>query len=151
MRELNPYVRIECVEQDLLEHSATTADNDEKLATFLRGFTCVVVTEMTKIEAVVRINSLCRANNVHFVLSDVYGLFGFSFTDFGDEFETHDLDGEEYRDMFVAKISSETEACIEVLDQHAHNLEVHSFFSSKYIGEFRRFSFLLKSNQKRKS
>lgn len=121
LRELNPYVRIECVDQDLI---GTGTEDEEKLATFLRGFTCVVVTEIANLEALVRINSICRANKVHFVFSDVYGLFGFSFTDFGDQFETHDLDGEEYRDMFVAKISAETEACIEVLDQHAHNLEV---------------------------
>lgn len=122
LRELNPYVRIEC-----LNDVDLSKETDEKLAKLVRSFTCVVLTELDDESTLTRVNSACRANNVHFVLSNVYGLFGVSFTDFGENFETHDMDGEEYRDMFVACISNESEACVEVLDQHAHNLECDDF------------------------
>lgn len=115
LRELNPYVKIECLEKDI---------STIKLDEFLKAFKCVIITELDNRETLIRINSICRQNSVQFIFTNVYGLFGFSFTDFGESFETLDTDGEEYRDMFISSISNDLEACVEVLDQHAHNLEV---------------------------
>lgn len=115
LRELNPYVKIECLEEEI---------STLKLDEFLKPFKCVIITELDNRETLIRINSICRQNSVQFIFTNVYGLFGFSFTDFGESFETLDTDGEEYRDMFISSISNDLEACVEVLDQHAHNLEV---------------------------
>lgn len=119
LRELNPYVNVEQLDHDLSKLS------ESELIELVKKFNCVIVTELADQTILTRLNTVCRESHVHFVLSDVFGLFGYSFTDLGDSFETLDPDGEEYREMFVAKISSEPNACVEVLDQHAHNLEAN--------------------------
>ncbi len=40
-----------------------------------------------------------------FITSDVYGLFCWSFCDFGDSFEVMDPNGEEPKETFIAKIT----------------------------------------------
>lgn len=130
LRELNPYVRIDC-----LGGSEAEFKGQNDLESFLKNFNCVILTELRDLDVLLNVNSLCRKNRIHFLLSDVYGLFGFSFTDFGADYETIDTDGEEYRDMFISKISSEDEACVEVLDQHAHNLEVKYIFFIEYYSQ----------------
>ncbi len=40
-----------------------------------------------------------------FITSDVYGLFCWSFCDFGDSFEVIDPNGEEPKETFIAKIT----------------------------------------------
>ncbi|CAF0884359.1 unnamed protein product [Brachionus calyciflorus] len=114
LKNLNPYVKIECF------NSETDLEN----LNFLKKFNCVILTELYDLDKLVRINKICRENDINFILSNTFGLFGYSFTDFGSNFEVLDADGEDYKDVFILKISkNEREYTVETLDQRSHNLE----------------------------
>lgn len=55
---------------------------------------------------------------------DVYGVFGWAFTDFGKNFEIFDKNGEETKEVFLSDISREAEATVTTLEHHMHGLEV---------------------------
>lgn len=101
--------------------------NDEaELSSFLKQFNCVIITEVKSLDKLTKINSICRENGIKFLLSDVFGLFGYSFTDFGDNFEVYDADGEEYKEIFIGTIKksdNSDETIIQTLDERLHNLE----------------------------
>lgn len=56
------------------------------------------------------VNKYCRDNGIHFILADTYGLFGWVFVDFGNEFVVFDKNGESEKQMFVSNISQATQA-----------------------------------------
>ena len=59
-------------------------------------------------------------------MSDVFGLFGWHFTDFGQQFQINDKDGEEYNEQFIGNISTSNGITIlETLDKKVHNLETN--------------------------
>ncbi len=93
----------------------------------LTKYHCVVLTEIKDMSLSIRINEFCRQNRIAFLLADVYGLVGWSFSDFGDEFEVHDVDGEEYREQFIGEIKflESNKICIQTLDKKQHNLETN--------------------------
>ncbi len=55
---------------------------------------------------------------------DVYGVFGWAFTDFGKNFEIFDKNGEETKEVFLSDITREAEATVTTLEHHMHGLEV---------------------------
>ena len=67
---LNPMVQ-------LVADTGLLQDKDEA---FFKGFDVVVITEAS-IEQQVRIDNICRANKVKFFSADLWGMFGFSFSD----------------------------------------------------------------------
>lgn len=56
-------------------------------------------------------------------MADVYGLFSWSFSDFGNSFDVIDQDGEEYSENYIGSIKVEEPSVIEVLDKKLHDLE----------------------------
>ena len=61
-----------------------------------KGYDVVCFTEVLEsINQVIEANEFCRNNGIGFILSLSYGVTGFSFVDFGDDFTTYDVDGEE--------------------------------------------------------
>lgn len=70
---LNPVVQ-------LLKDTGLLQDKDEE---FFKNFDVVVITEAS-IEEQVRIDNICRANNIKFFSADLWGAFGFSFSDLQD-------------------------------------------------------------------
>lgn len=68
---LNPLVRI------VADTENVTKKSDE----FFTGFTIVVATGLNT-EEILRISGICRKNNIKFICGDVFGMFGFSISDF---------------------------------------------------------------------
>ena len=59
-------------------------------------------------------------------MSDVYGLCGWSFTDFCDHFDCIDVDGEEYTENFIGsmvKLNEDGEILIETQNEKLHRLD----------------------------
>lgn len=67
---LNPMVEIKADTESL-------ATKDEE---FFKQFDVVVILEAS-VDEQVRINNICRANSVKFYVTDLWGMFGFSFVD----------------------------------------------------------------------
>merc|ERR1719203_64786 len=70
LQQLNPMVEV----------TADTANVKDKAAEFFKDFDIVICTTCSK-EELVRINSLCRKDNIMFFGGGVYGFYGYTFMD----------------------------------------------------------------------
>ncbi|CDH55984.1 poly rna transport protein [Lichtheimia corymbifera JMRC:FSU:9682] len=109
LAELNQYVPVHVLEDDLTEET-------------LKRFKVVVVTEMPWSKQL-EVSEICHANNIHFISTEVRGLFGRIFNDFGSKFEVIDATGEEPLTGMVAAITNDTEGVVTCLDETRHGLE----------------------------
>ncbi|XP_066918728.1 ubiquitin-like modifier-activating enzyme 6 [Clytia hemisphaerica] len=113
LAELNPYVNVTIIEDDLNAN-----------INVLKDFQCVVVTECTFDEQI-KYNDFCRNQQptIPFISCDVIGVFSYLFCDFGPQFVVHDSDGEEYKEVFIGNISKSNPCTIDTLDYRRHGLQ----------------------------
>lgn len=109
--ELNNYVPI-----NVMEGQLTTA----KIA----NFQVVVLTE-TALKTQIEINDFTHKNGIFFISTDVRGLFGSAFCDFGPSFSVVDPTGEAPLTGIVAGINSD--GLVTALDETRHGLEDGDF------------------------
>ncbi|RGB35422.1 ubiquitin-activating emzyme E1 [Rhizophagus diaphanus] len=109
LAELNQYVPISVLEGELT--------NDK-----IKNFQVIVLTE-TPLKKQLEINDFTHANEIHFISTDVRGLFGMVFNDFGDKFQIIDATGENPVTGMVAVVSKEEEGIVTCLDESRHGLE----------------------------
>ncbi|CAO3647182.1 unnamed protein product [Mucor fragilis] len=119
LAELNPYVPVHLLEGELTEE-------------VLKKYKVVVVTEMP-LSKQLAISEICHANNIHFISTEVRGLFGRIFNDFGSKFEIIDTTGEEPLHGMIANISKEEEGIVTCLDEVRHGLEDGDYVTFKEI------------------
>ena len=114
-QKLNPYVNVSVMQNKEISELA-----DKELLT---KYDCVILTEIKDILLAKQINELCRSCGTKFLMADVYGLFSWSFSDFGTSFDVIDQDGEEYSENYIGSIKLGESCVIEVLDRKLHDLE----------------------------
>jgi ubiquitin-activating enzyme E1 len=104
LSELNPYVKINVMEGDeiILDIQKKIKDQDLK-------YDVVIITEFLSKKEIIDIDEICRKNNIGFILSLEFGIFGFIFVDFGDEFKIYDESGEETKEYLINSITKEKE------------------------------------------
>ena len=91
LQQLNFYVRCKQAPENRLP---TTLEELESASWNLQQYDVVILTEATN-EQIIAVNNLCRKYGRKFICSDVNGVFGRVFNDFGDSFEVLDKNGEE--------------------------------------------------------
>lgn len=64
----------------MVEIVVDTNSVDSKVDAFFKNFDVVVLTE-TSSKTLIRVDNMCRENNVKFFAGDVWGMFGYSFAD----------------------------------------------------------------------
>jgi len=94
----------------------------------LKKYKCVVVTELPMAQQL-DINDFCHANNIHFISTEVRGLFSRVFNDFGKQFEVIDATGENPLTGMVADVLKDTEGVVTCLDETRHGLEDGDYVS----------------------
>lgn len=109
--ELNNYVPITVM------HGQLTTEK-------LSAFQVVVLTE-TPLKTQIEINDFTHANGIFFISTDVRGLFGSAFCDFGPSFSVVDPTGEAPLTGIVADINSD--GLVTALDETRHGLEDGDF------------------------
>ncbi|EIE91582.1 hypothetical protein G6F46_007917 [Rhizopus delemar] len=119
LAELNQYVPVHLLENDLTED-------------VLKKYKVVVITDMP-LSKQLQISDICHANNIHFISTEVRGLFGRIFNDFGPMFEVLDTNGEEPLQGMVASVSKEEEGIVTCLDEVRHGLEDGAYVTFKEI------------------
>ena len=82
----------------------------------------VILTEVDYATSIV-VNKFCRARNIKFISTDVYGVFGRVFNDFGNEFEVLDKNGEEQQEVMIESISNAEEGIVQLLKTVKHKFE----------------------------
>ncbi|KAK4892468.1 hypothetical protein LTR28_002333, partial [Elasticomyces elasticus] len=85
----------------------------------------VVVLTDTPLKDQITISEYCHNNGIYTVITDVFGLFGNIFTDFGKNFTCGDPTGENVNTGIVAGISDD--GLVSALDETRHGLEDGDF------------------------
>ncbi|CEG71464.1 Putative Podospora anserina S mat genomic DNA chromosome 3, supercontig 2 (Fragment) [Rhizopus microsporus] len=119
LAELNQYVPVHLLENELTED-------------VLKNYKVVVITDVP-LSKQLQISDICHANNIHFISTEVRGLFGRIFNDFGPMFEIMDATGEEPLTGMIAGISKDEEGVITCLDEVRHGLEDGAYVTFKEI------------------
>ena len=86
----------------------------------LNGFQVVVLTE-TSLKTQLAVNEYCHQNKIAFISTDVRGLFGNIFCDFGENFPIADETGENVASGIVASI--DVDGLVTALDETRHGLQ----------------------------
>ncbi|KAK5117376.1 hypothetical protein LTR62_005994 [Meristemomyces frigidus] len=114
--ELNPYTPVSVHAGDSL-----TEDLGQ-----LKKYQAVVLTDTT-LKDQIKIADYCHENGIYVVITDIYGLFGTIFTDFGKNFTCGDPTGENPVNGIVAGIDDE--GVVSTLEETRHGLEDGDFVS----------------------
>ena len=109
LAELNPYVRVSC-RQDALDEA------------FLQQFQCVVMVNQP-LKKQLLVNDICHAAGKQFVATEVAGVFGYTFSDFGDNFVVSDPNGENPFSGIVESVTQSNPALVTMLEGNRHGLE----------------------------
>lgn len=112
--ELNAYTPVS-------EHPAKSLTED---LSQLRRYQVVVLTGIS-LKDQLTISEYCHQNSIFIVITDVFGLFGSIFTDFGKDFTIADPTGETPVSGIVADIDSD--GLVSALDETRHGLEDGDF------------------------
>uniref|UniRef100_A0A5K4EB59 Putative clathrin coat associated protein ap-50 n=1 Tax=Schistosoma mansoni TaxID=6183 RepID=A0A5K4EB59_SCHMA len=128
---LNPYVRITLKTGNVTDIRCPLSDPANK--TILKPLVdegsstkvdCLVLTKCSLQQATL-LDLFCRAHDIKFIYTDIYGVFGNLFCDFGSDFTVLTQDDEPCREFFIGKIEkiNDEELLITVLGNHRHHLE----------------------------
>ena len=106
---LNPYVKIEIMKgNDILGNIQNgLKDNESK-------YDVVLVSEFLPREEIIKINYICRNNNIGFIYTAELGIYGFCFVDFGDNFYVKDENGEEPLKYCIKSITKEKKGIVTI-------------------------------------
>jgi ubiquitin-activating enzyme E1 len=113
LAELNQYVPVSVHEGEL------TFDVIDR-------FTVVVVTDLP-LERQLKINDYTHAKGISFISTEVRGLFGYAFCDFGESFQVIDTTGENPLTGMVAAIERSKQGIVTCVDETRHGLEDGAF------------------------
>ncbi|KAK2742901.1 E1 ubiquitin-activating protein [Myotisia sp. PD_48] len=108
--ELNAYTPVSV-------HQATSLTEDLPQ---LKKYQVIVITSTSLRDQAV-IAEYCHNNGIYVVITDIFGLFGYVFTDFGKNFTVVDATGENPLSGIVAGINEE--GLVSALDETRHGLE----------------------------
>lgn len=94
LQELNPNTEVSAIDGNLTEDTLAKFD--------------VVICIETALDEAIRINEFCHAHEpaIHFIRTDVFGLFGTIFNDAGPEAFVNDIDGEAPTSAIIENITS---------------------------------------------
>jgi len=122
LAELNNYVPVE------VYAGALTAE-------YVAQFGIIVIAGGVPMADAVKINEACRAAGVRFIMTETFGVFGYAFCDFGDEFVVVDTNGEEPSTAMVASVdNSGAETVVTCLDEARHGLEDGDYVRFEEVG-----------------
>ncbi|CAH8671550.1 unnamed protein product [Schistosoma curassoni] len=128
---LNPYVRITLETGDVTDIRCPLSEPanknilkplvDEGSSTKVD---CLILTQCSLQKATL-LDLFCRAYDIKFIYTDIYGTFGNLFCDFGSDFTVLTQDDEPCREFFIGKIEkiNDEELLITVLGDRRHHLE----------------------------
>ncbi|XP_059142787.1 ubiquitin-like modifier-activating enzyme 1 isoform X2 [Physella acuta] len=106
LSELNSYVRVSSNTEPLCEE-------------FLKQFQVVVLTNSSQDDQI-RFGEFCHSNNIKFISTSTYGLFGHIFCDFGKSFVVSDVDGEQPLSIMIADVEKSEQGVVACLDETRH-------------------------------
>ena len=130
LSELNPYVKI-----NLMEENDIIQNIKKKLTNTELKYDLVVITEFLPKNKLIEINKLCRDEHIGFILSLEFGIYGYIFVDFGNNFTIFDETGEEVKEYLIKNITKEKNGKVTINTELSGDIKLTSndFFSFKEI------------------
>ena len=99
---LNPFVEINIMKEDNISENILNNLEDKE-----NKYDIVVISEFLSPNEIIKINEICRKNNIGFIYASELGIFGFCFVDFGNNFNVIDENGEEPLKYCIKSITKE--------------------------------------------
>ena len=121
LSKLNPYVKLNIMEGDDIIKDINNKLKDKDLK-----YDVLIITEFLAKEKLIEINELCRVNNIGFILSLEFGIYGFVFVDFGNEFIVRDETGEEIKEYLINYITKDKNGKVFINSNLSGNLKFTS-------------------------
>ena len=90
---LNPYVKVSIMEGSIIDN--------------INNFNVIIITEIMKKEKLIHVDEICRKNKIGFIYCGIFGLSGFLFNDFGEEYIILNEDGKNTRKYLIRVIEKE--------------------------------------------
>jgi ubiquitin-activating enzyme E1 len=85
-----PYVEVNIMKgKNILENINHSLENEKS------KYDVVVISEFLSPDEIIKINDICRNNQIGFIYTSQLGIYGFCFVDFGDNFTVIDENGSE--------------------------------------------------------
>lgn len=109
LAELNSYVPVSILGKELTKET-------------LQSFQVVVFTN-TPLSKQLEFNDYAHQHGIKFISSDVRGLFGSVFCDFGPQFTVTDINGEQPLSGMIVSIENSSEGLVTTWDESRHGLE----------------------------
>ncbi len=109
IRKLNPTITIE--ETNVFDFS------NEFISEKIIEYNLVIITNCTY-EDGNSLNRICHNNSIPFMMTGCYGITGYLFNDFGDNFTVRDVDGKQYNYLIVNEVTENT-----ITFRDAHDLQ----------------------------
>ena len=102
LAELNPYVNI-----NIMDGNNIIEDIEKKLKDDKLKYNLVIITEFLPRKIIEEIDEICRKENIGFILSLEFGIYGYIFVDFGQNFTIYDETGDEIQEYLIQSITKE--------------------------------------------
>jgi ubiquitin-activating enzyme E1 len=117
---------------ELNQYVPVSASDEELSHDFLARFQCVVMVDTPQSQQV-QINDFCHSRGIAFISSDVRGVFGNIFCDFGDSFVVSDTNGEQPLTCMVSSVTKENPGVVTVTDDTRHGLETGDYVTFREV------------------
>lgn len=103
LQQLNYYVRCKVAPNLPIPHQVEALEAEPWN---FQNMDVIVLTD-TDYATAIAVNEYCRSKGKKFILTQLAGVFGRVFNDFGENFEVLDKNGEDLQDTIIRSISNE--------------------------------------------
>ena len=135
LQKLNPSLKISYI-SNFIESDKVINDEEYIISQILENKPNIVIVADKSYEEIGRYNVECRKIKSKVIASQVMGVSGFVFNDFGTKFQIKDIDGENYSTFQIKSINDE--GIVETLSNSVHNMiesDTNKVQLSNLIGE----------------
>ena len=84
----------------------------------------IIETELISQKEIITLNEYCRENQIKFIYGANMGLSGFIFSDFGNNHNIYDIDGEEPKRFLIKDITNEKNGKVTIVEESDNNLSL---------------------------
>lgn len=106
----------------LNEYVSVYVSTNEITTDILRKYDCVVITEPRKETELIEISDFCHENGIKLVMTEVRGVFGSLFNDFGDDFYVKEPSGQKPTRFLLSHITNDKNGVVVIGEHEEHGL-----------------------------
>ena len=99
----------------------------------LKKYNVIVVSEIMEENLLIKLDEECHKNNIGFIYACAFGISGFIFSDFGENFTIKDHNGIEKKSYIIKNITNDKQGLITIDDKSGLNNEFNLFENDMII------------------